>query len=86
MKAKNNKQSFLEAAINPSFESRFPLWFHWLLRITIQIILGALTWWLWITYHRFWSVTFGVIFVWMILVLFLGEKIRNAVKEVMYRA
>ena len=63
--------------------SKIPLWVHWVGRIGLIILNGGLAWWLWTSISKFWGFTAGFIFVYQIVILLFGYKIREWMLDIL---
>ena len=66
-------------------KSRIPLWLHWVGRISLILVNLAVVVWLWINLHYFFVFITGFLLIYQIVILFFGDKIRNAIIEEMSR-
>ena len=78
--------SFVETVLEPDpAKSRFPFWVHLLLRIFLQLGVGATMWWSYVEGKTFIFVGVTMVFVYHLVTLFFGEQIRRMVFKVLNR-
>ena len=71
----------IEEMLFPKKKSRFPLWVHIILRILLQSAIGYGFYWSWIRGHVLYSLAFGLVFIYLIVILIWGKELSQMIMD-----